>query len=99
MRSSSKNAPAKPSAGEAIAGIATLWAMSCHSTPFEPDWTSAAPISPPISACDDCDREARRERARRDRRRDGVRRVVEAVREVEPERDDDHDPEQDRVHV
>src|SRR5207247_9572529 len=36
-------------------GIATLCATPCHSTPPSPDWTSAAPISPPISACDDDD--------------------------------------------
>src|ERR687886_659647 len=55
MASRSRNAPANPSAGEAIAGIATLCAMSCHSTPSEPDCTSAAPINPPISACDELD--------------------------------------------
>ena len=37
------------------AGMTTLCAMSCHSTPAEPDWTSAAPIRPPISACDELD--------------------------------------------
>src|SRR5438270_509994 len=53
MTRSSTNAPAKPSAGETRAGNATLWTTPCHSTPFDPDWTSAAPIRPPISACDE----------------------------------------------
>src|SRR5919202_5116253 len=55
MTSNRTNAPAKPSAGDATAGIATLCATPCHSTPLDPDWTSAAPINPPISACDDDD--------------------------------------------
>src|SRR5919199_1852990 len=53
MSSSSTKAPRKPSAGDASAGNTTLCVMSCHSTPRDPDWTSAAPISPPISACDE----------------------------------------------
>src|SRR5438876_688441 len=44
MTSSSTKAPAKPSAGDARAGKATLCTTPCHSTPFDPDWTSAAPI-------------------------------------------------------
>ncbi len=30
-----------------------MCASPFHWTPFEPDWTSAAPTSPPISACDE----------------------------------------------
>src|SRR5438067_5592653 len=55
MTSSSTKAPAKPSAGDARAGKATLCTTPCHSTPFDPDWTSAAPIRPPISACEELD--------------------------------------------
>ena len=32
-----------------------LWATPCQSTPFSPDWTNAAPTSPPISACEELD--------------------------------------------
>src|SRR5713101_3638309 len=53
MRSSSANAEMKATVGAQSAGISTLCAIPCHSTPFSPDWTSAAPISPPIRACDD----------------------------------------------
>src|SRR5256886_14490246 len=48
-------AAAHAGTGAITAGIATLCASACHSTPFEPDWTSAAPTSPPISACDELD--------------------------------------------
>src|SRR5205809_1031362 len=40
-------------AGAASAGITTLCASPCQSTPFSPDCTSAAPTKPPISACDE----------------------------------------------
>ena len=55
IASSSPNAARPAITGAASAGITTLCRMPCHSTPFEPDWTSAAPISPPISACDELD--------------------------------------------
>src|SRR5947208_17037107 len=55
MTRSSTNAPTKPSGGEKRAGNATLWTTPGHSTPFDPDWTSAAPIRPPISACEELD--------------------------------------------
>src|SRR5256714_5248073 len=55
MRSRSRNAAAKAIAGAASAGMTTLCAIPCQSTPFEPDWTSAAPTRPPISACDELD--------------------------------------------
>src|SRR6266550_5081373 len=55
MTSSTKKAPANPSTGETSAGKATLCTTPCHSTPFDPDWTSAAPISPPNRACDELD--------------------------------------------
>ena len=41
--------------GAQSAGMITLCAIPCHSTPFSPDCASAAPTSPPISACDDDD--------------------------------------------
>src|SRR5258705_328514 len=43
----------KASVGAQTAGIRTLCTIPCHSTPCSPDWTSAAPTRPPISACDD----------------------------------------------
>ena len=49
----SRNAKRNPSAGETSAGSRTLCVRPCHCTPFEPDWTSAAPIRPPINACDE----------------------------------------------
>ena len=55
MRSRSRNAAAKAIAGAASAGMTTLCAIPCQSTPFEPDWTSAAPTRPPISACEELD--------------------------------------------
>src|SRR5919204_89359 len=55
MRSRSRNAAPKAIAGAAKAGMTTLCAIPCQSTPFEPDWTSAAPTRPPISACDELD--------------------------------------------
>src|SRR5437870_3987740 len=55
MTSSSRNAPRKPITGDASDGSTTLWARPFHWTPWEPDWTSAAPISPPIRACDELD--------------------------------------------
>src|ERR671930_2438049 len=55
MTSNRTNAPRNPSTGEARAGKATLWTTPCQATPFEPDWASAAPIRPPISACDELD--------------------------------------------
>src|SRR5919108_6401524 len=39
MASRSRNADPNAITGAINAGIATLWAMSCHSTPFEPDCT------------------------------------------------------------
>src|ERR687884_205534 len=53
MRSRSRKAAAKAIAGAASAGMTTLCAIPCQSTPFEPDWTSAAPTRPPISACEE----------------------------------------------
>src|ERR671930_385999 len=53
MRSRSKNAAPNAIAGAASAGMTTLCAIPCQSTPFEPDWTRAAPTRPPISACDE----------------------------------------------
>src|ERR671935_3265880 len=49
------NAAANAIAGAKRAGITTLCASPCQSTPFDPDWTSAAPTSPPISACEELD--------------------------------------------
>src|SRR5512132_2752579 len=51
----SANAERNARVGATTAGIATLCAMSCHSTPARPDCTSAAPMRPPISACDELD--------------------------------------------
>src|SRR5919197_1240499 len=55
MRSRSKNAAPNAIAGAASAGMTTLCAIPCQSTPFEPDCTSAAPTRPPISACEELD--------------------------------------------
>src|SRR5919204_147368 len=55
MRSSKQKAAPKAIAGAASAGMTTLCAIPCQRTPFEPDWTSAAPTRPPISACDELD--------------------------------------------
>src|ERR671930_2091605 len=55
MRSTSANAPAKPTAGETAPGTITFSQTPGHWTPAEPDWTSAAPTRPPISACDEED--------------------------------------------
>src|SRR5690348_12886660 len=55
MASSRRNAAPKATVGAQIAGISTLCATPCHSTPLSPDWTSAAPINPPINACDEDD--------------------------------------------
>src|SRR5439155_22742983 len=33
----------------------TMCTTPSHTTPFDPDWTSAAPIRPPINACDELD--------------------------------------------
>src|SRR5437899_7272516 len=55
MKSRRRNAAAKPIGGDASAGRTTLCASPFHWTPFEPDWTSAAPTSPPISACEELD--------------------------------------------
>src|SRR4051812_11122631 len=43
----------RPTPGETSAGRSTLCTRPCHCTPAEPDCTSAAPTSPPISACDE----------------------------------------------
>src|SRR5205814_9280968 len=48
-------APPKAIAGPRMAGTTTLVAIPCQSTPAEPDGASAAPTSPPISACDELD--------------------------------------------
>src|SRR5690242_5801894 len=50
MRTTSTNAPRKPITGDAAAGMITFSHSPCHSTPFEPAFTSAAPHSPPTSA-------------------------------------------------
>src|SRR5919204_2572404 len=55
MKSSSKKAAPKAIAGAASAGMTTLCASPCQSTPFSPDCTSAAPTRPPISAWDELD--------------------------------------------
>src|SRR5438876_12339056 len=55
MRSSRRNAATNADVGAHSAGMATLAAMPWHCTPVEPDCTSAAPVSPPMSACDDED--------------------------------------------
>ena len=43
------------SLGAKIPGRTTLCTMLSHWTPSDPDWTRAAPISPPISACEELD--------------------------------------------
>src|SRR5919204_6760109 len=55
MASRRRKAEANAIAGAATAGIAMLCARPCHWTPFEPDWTSAAPTRPPISAWEELD--------------------------------------------
>ena len=55
MISSRTNAPAKPMIGERIIGMTTLCETPDHSTPLDAGCTSAAPIRPPISACDELD--------------------------------------------
>src|SRR5919202_1732107 len=55
MRRRSRKAAANAIAGAASAGMTTLCAIPCQSTPFEPDWASAAPTRPPISACEELD--------------------------------------------
>src|ERR671931_2489314 len=55
MRTRRQKAAPKAIAGAASAGMTTLCAIPCQRTPFEPDWTSAAPTRPPISACDELD--------------------------------------------
>src|SRR5881398_2717645 len=55
MTRRSRKAAANAIAGAASAGITTLCAILCQRTPFEPDWTSAAPTRPPISACEELD--------------------------------------------
>src|ERR687887_531468 len=55
MRSSRRKAAPNAIAGAASAGMTTLCAIPCQRTPFEPDWTSAAPTRPPISACEELD--------------------------------------------
>jgi hypothetical protein len=42
----------KPSTGAYIAGKITVRTTSCQSTPIAPDRARAAPMRPPISACD-----------------------------------------------
>src|SRR5919197_510355 len=53
MNKSRAKAAPNAIAGAASAGITTLCASPCQRTPFSPDCTSAAPTSPPISACDE----------------------------------------------
>src|ERR671931_2454973 len=55
MARSRRNAAVKAINGANSAGITTLCARPCHRTPSEPDCTSAAPTSPPISAWDELD--------------------------------------------
>src|SRR5919206_1130798 len=55
MRTRRQKAAAKAIAGAASAGMTTLCAIPCQRTPFDPDWTSAAPTRPPIRACDELD--------------------------------------------
>src|SRR5205823_13987285 len=42
-------------AGDARPGSTTFSHTPCHCTPLEPDWTRAAPTSPPINACVELD--------------------------------------------
>ena len=51
----SAKAAAKAMIGAKIPGRTTLCTMLCHSTPSDPDWTSAAPMRPPMSACEELD--------------------------------------------
>jgi hypothetical protein len=55
MTTRSTNATAKPITGEASAGRATFCQSPVHTTPFVPDWTSAAPTRPPMRACVELD--------------------------------------------
>src|SRR2546425_2041129 len=50
-----RNAPANAIRGATSAGMTTLCASPCHSTPFSPDCARAAPTRPPMSACDELD--------------------------------------------
>src|SRR3989440_10028080 len=53
MINNTTNAAPNAIAGAASAGITTLCASPCQSTPLSPDCTSAAPTKPPINACDE----------------------------------------------
>src|ERR687888_86657 len=55
MRTRRQKAAPNAIAGAASAGMTTLCAIPCQRTPFDPDWTSAAPTRPPIRACDELD--------------------------------------------
>src|SRR5256885_9155148 len=46
-------APGNAMSGARSAGRTTLWARPCQSTPFSPDWASAAPTRPPMRACEE----------------------------------------------
>src|SRR2546430_13311832 len=53
MTTNRMKAPANAISGARRAGRTTLCASPCHSTPFSPDWASAAPTRPPIRACEE----------------------------------------------
>src|SRR2546423_10306054 len=55
MTTSRTNAAPNAIAGASRAGMTILCATPCQSTPRSPDWTSAAPTRPPISACEELD--------------------------------------------
>src|SRR5437899_1684760 len=55
MNNNRTKAAANAIAGAASAGITTLCAMPCQSTPRDPLCTRAAPTRPPINACDELD--------------------------------------------
>src|SRR5712691_6868593 len=53
MPTNRMKAPANAISGARRAGRTTLWARPCQSTPFSPDWASAAPTRPPMRACEE----------------------------------------------
>src|SRR4051794_36500297 len=55
MRRSNPKANANASVGAHTAGMITLCTTPCHCTPCSPDCARAAPMRPPIKACDDDD--------------------------------------------
>ena len=55
MSSITRKAPAKPIAGATAPGTTTLSHEAVPLHALRPDWTSAAPTRPPISACVELD--------------------------------------------